>query len=278
MYDEALEAMDAVAGSKAELARRRPLATVLHAAMAGVYVGFGILLIFLLGAPFSAAGSPGTPLVMGATFGIALSLVVFAGSDLFTGNTLVMTSAALRRKIAWPAALRAMGLSYLGNLAGAMALAWLALRAGSFDKEPAHAFVVAVAAKKIGLGFWPLFFRGILCNWLVTLAVWSTFRMKTEAGKLTMIFWCLLGFIGSGYEHSVANMTLLTLANLLPHGPEVSWLGMAKNLVPVTLGNFLSGAVCMAGAYGYVTGRATRPAATVTAIETAGPSTRPKAA
>ena len=92
-----------------------------------------------------------------------------------------------------------------------------------------------------------LFLKGILCNWLVVLAVWCTFRLKSEPAKLIMVWWCLLGFVGSGYEHSIANMTLLTLANLLPNEGNhlISWSGMLNNLVPVTLGNIVSGVLFM---------------------------------
>lgn len=108
-------------------------------------------------------------------------------------------------------------------------------------------WILTVASKKMHASFYTLFLRGILCNWLVVLAVWCTFRLKTEVAKLIMIWWCLLGFVGSGYEHSIANMTLLTLANLLPnHGDfAISWSGMMHNLVPVTLGNIISGMLFM---------------------------------
>jgi nitrite transporter len=72
-----------------------------------------------------------------------------------------------------------------------------------------------------------------------------------------MIFWCLLAFIGSGYEHSVANMTLLTLANLLPHPDAISWGGMISNLVPVTIGNIISGSIFLGAAYVFVSGKKT---------------------
>lgn len=252
MYSDVLESIAGAAAAKVAFARNRLPAFLIHSAMAGAYVGLGIILIFVLGAPLSAAKSPVTSLVMGATFGIALSLVIMAGSDLFTGNTMILPVGALSGRISWAPVLPTLAYTYLGNLAGSVLVAWLAFQAGTFAADPGLTFVTAVAAKKMSLGFWPLFFRGILCNWLVVLGVWSCFRLKSESGKLIMIFWCLLGFVGSGYEHSVANMTLLTLANLLPHGPEISWAGLAANLVPVTLGNTVSGVLFMGAAYWYM--------------------------
>src|SRR5690242_13595152 len=91
--------------------------------------------------------------------------------------------------------------------------------------------------------------RAILCNWLVCLAIWTSARMTNDTAKCIAIFWCLFAFIGSGFEHSVANMTLLSIALLSEHPATVSLAGMAHNLLWVTLGNIVSGAVIMAAGY-----------------------------
>ncbi len=91
--------------------------------------------------------------------------------------------------------------------------------------------------------------RGILCNILVCLAVWCAFKLKEETAKLIMIFWCLFAFITSGFEHSIANMTLLSLSLMVPHPDTVSLAGLAANLVPVTIGNIIGGAVFIGAAY-----------------------------
>ncbi len=180
MYTETLGTLATVAANKARLARTRLPAYLLHAGLAGAYVGLGIILIFAFGTPLAAARSP------------------------FTG---------LIRVWYW---------SWLGNLVGSALVAVLVWQAHLFA-DPS--WVLTVAAKKMNSAWSVLFVRAILCNWLVVLAVWSYYKLKSEAAKLMMVWWCLLAFIGSGYEHSVANMTLLTLANLLPHGPEISWAG-----------------------------------------------------
>ncbi len=96
-----------------------------------------------------------------------------------------------------------------------------------------------------------LFVRGILCNWLVCLAVWLAVKIKSESAKLVMIFWCLFAFISSGFEHCVANMTLLSLGLLIPHGTDVSFTGMLHNLSWVTLGNIVGGAFFVGMAYAF---------------------------
>lgn len=249
MYNEVLETLSAAAANKAQLARARPLAYLLHSGLAGAYVGLGIVLIFALGTPLAAVKSALTGFLMAATFGIALSLVLMAGADLFTGNILIMAVGTLTGRSTWGDLGRVWLWSYLGNLLGSALVALLAWGAGTFA-DPS--LVAGVAAKKMNAPWGALFLRAVLCNWLVVLAVWSFFKLKSETAKLIMVWWCLLAFIGSGYEHSVANMTLLTLANLLPHGAGVSWTGWVWNLAPVTLGNIVGGAFLVGAAYWYI--------------------------
>jgi nitrite transporter NirC len=250
MYSDTIKAVAESAYAKAVLAKRSLPASLIHSAMAGAYIGLSIVLIFALATPFASAKLPGVSLIMGATFGIALSLVIFSGSDLFTGNTMVMTVGALSKRVTWKDFLRVLAFSYFGNLLGSVLVAFLSWQGGVFQVDPS--LVTAIAAKKMHAPFDVLFYKGVLCNWLVVLAVWSCFRLKSEAAKLIMVWWCLLGFIGSGYEHSVANMTLLTLANFMPHDATISWDGWVNNLIPVTLGNIFSGAVLMGMAYFFI--------------------------
>lgn len=239
----------AQAQAKADALKATPLGYFILSALAGVYVGFGIVLIFAIGAPFSAASHPATKLVMGASFGVALALVIFAGSELFTGNTMVMTIGVLKGKVS-PFSLGGVWIvSFAGNLAGSMALAWLVMKSGALGGAPQLGFVQKTVETKMNMDAGDLFFRAILCNWLVCLAVWSAMRTQNDAAKLIMIFWCLFAFIGAGFEHSVANMTLLTVGVLQSHPDTISWGGMVHNLVPVTLGNIVGGALFVGGAY-----------------------------
>jgi nitrite transporter NirC len=249
MTEDTIVAAGEAALSKAGFLRSHPLGYLLLSAMAGIYVGFGIVLIFAIGAPLLATNSPMAKLAMGASFGIALSLVIFAGSELFTGNNLIMTVGVLRRTVS-PAALAAIWLvSFGGNLLGSLGLAWLVAKSGVLAGAPHLAIIEKTAITKMSLPFGTLFVRGVLCNWLVCLAVWTAMRSKSESGKLIMIFWCLFAFIAAGFEHSVANMTLLGLALLQPHSALVSVAGFMHNMVPVTLGNIVGGGLFVGGAY-----------------------------
>jgi nitrite transporter NirC len=217
--------------------------------LAGIYVGFGIILIFTIGAPFAAASSAATKLIMGLSFGIALSLVIFAGSELFTGNNMFCLVGGLTGEIGWGKIFLLSFLCLMGNLIGSIALAWLVVASGTLSLPPQSDFVIKAVSSKMNLPILELFVRGILCNWLVCLAVWTACRTQNDAAKLILIFWCLFAFIGSGFEHSVANMTLLGIGLFLPHGDSISWYGFARNLIPVILGNIIGGGFFVGGLY-----------------------------
>ena len=218
-------------------------------ALAGVYLGFGIALIFSLGGPLAAAGSPAVKLVMGASFGIALTLVIFAGSELFTGNNMVGAIGGLSRSVTWSQVVQINFWSWFGNLAGSLALAWLVIQSGVFSKGPTTDLIEKVAAVKMSLPAWELFVRGILCNWLICLAVWTSGRTTNDVAKILLIFWCLFAFIGTGFEHSIANQSLLGMALFLPHEATISWTGFWYNQLFVALGNMVGGGVFVGGLY-----------------------------
>lgn len=216
---------------------------------AGIYVGFGIILIFAVGAPYAAQSSPALKLIMGTAFGVALTLVIFAGSELFTGNNMYCVIGGLVGSVRWWDVGRLFWWCYVGNLAGSVALAWVVAQTGVLSGPAQAALVTKITSSKMNLAAWPLFLRAVLCNMLVCLACWTSSRTKNDTAKILLIFWCLFAFIGSGFEHSVANMTLLTLGLLLPHGPSITLLGYAWNLSIVSVGNFVGGGLVIGALY-----------------------------
>ena len=239
MYREEIIAIGNAAKAKIEFLKKSPLGYLLASVLAGMFIGFGILLIFTIGGLLD--GAPYTKIIMGVSFGIALSLVVIAGAELFTGNNLVMTIGILEKQVRIGEAVRLWIVCWVGNVVGSIILALLFTAAGCAE-GPVGQFIAGGALAKMTLPVLPLFLRGVLCNILVCLAVWCGFRCKTESGKLIMIFWCLFAFITCGFEHSVANMTLLTISLLSPCGTAVTLGGYFYNLLVVTLGN-MTGAI-----------------------------------
>ncbi|HJU32005.1 MAG TPA: nitrite transporter NirC [Hyphomicrobiaceae bacterium] len=247
MYQKTIEQFAELAAAKAQALRRNPLGFLIASAMAGAYVGVGILLIFSVG---QAIDPSVRSLVMGASFGIALTLVVFAGSELFTGHTMFMAFGMLRGTISARDLQSSWALTWIGNLFGSALLAGIFYLGGGGQilKEGAD-LIFKVADYKMNSPALALVARGILCNWLVCLALWTSARATSDSAKCILIFWCLFAFIACGFEHSVANMTIFSVALLGNHPPQVSLVGMLHNLAWVTLGNAIAGVLFMAGAY-----------------------------
>ena len=239
------------AAAKVAFMNKDPLAYFVVSMLAGAYIGIGVLLAFTSGGLLT--GQPNARIVMGLTFGVALSLVVMAGAELFTGNNLAMAAGLLDKKVSWKDALKLWCICWVGNLAGGIILGGIYSLTG-LCTGPVGEFMVSAAATKMGLGPAALFARGILCNFLVCLAVWCAGKATSDAGKLIMVFWCLFAFITTGFEHSIANMTLFTVALLQPVHEAVTIGGFFYNLIIVTLGNIVGGAIFVAVPY-YIAGR-----------------------
>jgi len=249
MFKEEIDKVTSSAENKIQYMLKSPLGYLLLSALAGVYLGFGIVLIFSVGGPIAAGGGGAyLKLIMGASFGVALSLVIFAGSELFTGNNMVFAVGRLRKKVGVGSIVILFALCFIGNFLGSAFLGWLTVNSGSLTPD-AEALILKVSAMKMNLGAKEAFLRGILCNWLVCLAVWVSLRTQSDSAKLILIFWCLFAFIASGFEHSIANQSLLSMAMFLPHGPEISLAGFMHNQVFVTAGNMVGGGVMVGMIY-----------------------------
>lgn len=246
MFHDEFQAVGNAASTKVSLLKKNPLGYFALSMMAGMFIGFGILLIFSIGGMLNGASY--AKVIMGASFGVALSLVVIAGAELFTGNNFVLTAGMMQKKVSLKDTIVLWIVCYIGNLAGSIILALIYHYSG-LDNGSIGEFMAVGALAKMSASGLQLFMRGILCNMLVCLAVWCGFRTKSDSAKLIMVFWCLFVFITSGFEHSIANMTLLTSALLNPCGQAVTLSGYIHNLSWVTLGNMVGGIVFVAVPY-----------------------------
>lgn len=247
MYRETIDSVLAATDKKFELLRRSPSGFFVSAMLAGAYVGIGILLIFTLGAQ---APPEFRKLVMGCAFGIALTLVVIAGGELFTGYALSAVLAKHAGRATWADVFKSWWVSWIGNFGGCAVLVVLfALGGGGGLLAKPNTLLMDVASYKMNSSIVELFARAVLCNWLVCLALWMSARVTEDTAKCIVIFWCLLAFIACGFEHSVANMTLLLAALAGQHPSSVSVFGLGHNLLWVTVGNLVGGGVFVAGAY-----------------------------
>jgi nitrite transporter NirC len=222
------------------------------------------VLMLMVSTAFIADTSPSTKLVQGSVFGIALTLVVFAGAELFTGNVMVMIQGAMKRVVTPAELVFVWVASLIGNLVGSLAFSALVAATGVINAapqgklNPAGVALAGIVQGKVNLTGSQLFFRSLLCNFLVCLALWMAARTKSDAAKLICLWWALLAFVASGFEHSIANMTVFGLA-LFVHtiNPQThAHLGTVHNLIAnlaVTVpGNIIGGGLLVGVAYGWI--------------------------
>ncbi len=206
--------------------------------------------------------------VAGIIFGTGLMLVLVAGGELFTGNTM-MIAGVLDKKISWRAMLRNWGIVFPANLAGALLIAWMMFHTGLFDSGAAAlgGMTIKIAVYKVGLTALQAFLLGILCNWLVCLAIWMAAGARDVTGKLLSALFPIWLFVASGFEHCVANMYLIPAGILAKANPgwaraaldlgvepraleALDWGSFfVRNLLPVTVGNAEGGGLLVAGLY-----------------------------
>ncbi len=222
--------------------------TFVLALLAGAFIAFGGM-FFTVAITETGLGFGPTRLLGGAAFSLGLILVVVAGAELFTGNNLIVMAWASRR-ITLLQLLRNWLLVYFGNLAGAVATAAIVHWSGILGLGDGAAAGTArdIASAKVLLPFGEAFFRGVLCNTLVCLAVWLCVAAHSVVSKILAILFPITAFVALGFEHSVANMYLIPIG-YLAGAENVTVMTFLANLVPVTLGNIVGGSVLVALVY-----------------------------
>lgn len=228
--------------------------------LAGGFIGLGALFFTVVASdatlPFAISRVLG-----GVVFSLGLILVVIAGAELFTGNNL-MVMAWVQGRIPTLLLLRNLAVVYVANLVGAAGLAVLVYWSEHWRLGDIGAAAVKIAAGKVALPFAAAFFRGVLCNLLVCLAVWLAMAGRSVTDKVLAIVFPIAAFVACGFEHCIANMYLIPLGMLLaPAEAPIGIGGFVANLVPVTLGNLVGGAGMVGLVYYLIYGRGpSRPA------------------
>jgi len=246
---------------------------ILLGILAGVFIAFASEGSNM--AAFNLLANPATyglgKVLAGSIFGTGLMLVVIAGGELFTGNTMIIAG-VLDGQVRFAGMLKNWIFVYIGNLIGSVFIAYLMYLSGLFGSgaDLLGGMTIKIAVYKVGLTFIQAFVLGIMCNWLVCLAVWMASGAKDMSGKILAIFFPIWLFITSGFEHCVANMYYIPAGIMAKANPafveSASSLGataeklshlnwgafFVNNLIPVTLGNIVGGGVFVAAIYWFV--------------------------
>ncbi|WP_338786862.1 formate/nitrite transporter family protein [Metabacillus sp. FJAT-53654] len=252
MENEALILVEELALKKQKIYRQSPFIFILRSMLASMFIGFGVIVAFKAGNFFFIEHSPFAYPIAALTFGAAIILIAYGGGDLFTGNTFYFSYTAFRKKISWFEVLKLWLTSYAGNILGACFFALFILSTGLFADDSSTSFLLSVADKKVHLSTSELFFRGILCNWLVCLAFFIPMRLQGDGPKLFTMMLFVFCFFISGYEHSIANMCTFAIAFVSNPPDSFTIAGVIHNLIPVTLGNLIGGGILMGWMYYYV--------------------------
>lgn len=244
--------------------------TALLAVLAGAFIAIGGNFSTIVQAGGEALPYGVLKFIAGISFCVGLALVAIGGAELFTGNIL-MTMAFMSKKISFGKVLRNWAIVYFGNFVGALIIAGLIFGSSQFMQSHGQVGMVAlkIANTKCSLDFMQAFLMGILCNIYVCLAVWLLYACKTVADKVLAIILPITAFVAGGYEHSVANMFFLPLGYFIKIGANAKFWGdigksasdygaislkniLISNLVPVTLGNIVGGAIFVGLIYWFI--------------------------
>ena len=250
---EIAEKIDKVGVTKARLPA---ISMLMLAILAGAFIGLGAL-YFVIVKSDPSMGFAERQIIGGIVFSLGLILVIVAGAELFTGNNLLVMAWA-DAKITTYELMRNWAIVCVGNFIGAVGLAVLVflsahpeMNQGAIARE-----YINIAEAKVNLPFWTAFFRGVLCNALVCLAVWMALAGRTVVDKAVAIVFPISAFVAAGFEHSVANMYLIPLAMLLQEfegiqttSSLITGRGFFRNMVPVLLGNLIGGSVLVGFVY-----------------------------
>jgi len=254
--------VEAACRSKAKLSL---LSLLMLALLAGIFIAIGAEFYTLV--VFDSSLSTGLTRVLGGiAFSSGLILVLVAGAELFTGNCLIMMGFA-SKAVSYKHLLKNWGLCYAGNFAGSMIIVFLMYFTNQWKmgNYMLGAKAVLIAADKVNLTFLEAFSRGIMCNILVCLAVWLCFSARSVISKVAAIVFPITAFVASGFEHSIANMYFIPMGILLKQNDAVLNViyqtdpsaslgrlnveGFLWNILPVTAGNIIGGAIMVGLVY-----------------------------
>lgn len=249
-----VEILEAVAEKGAEKARAPFGRLAILSLMAGLYIALGYLGYLRVAAalPREWAGLGG---ILGAcVFPVGLVAVLLGGGELITGNMLVVAVAFFRRRISLGRLLRNWTIVTLGNLAGAVAAAWLFGHVVGLTEGALAERTIAAALLKVDQSFWPALVSGIGCNIFVGLGVWLAAGAKDFTGKILGCWLPVMAFVAIGFQHVVANMFIIPAA-IFTGASGLNWLDFCANAAPVFIGNAIGGAVFLGLSYSMAYGK-----------------------
>ncbi|WP_294374242.1 formate/nitrite transporter family protein [uncultured Clostridium sp.] len=249
MYSSDIDVITKMAEKKAKNANQRTGKYLGRAVVTGFYIMVAIILSYTMGAILYPKYPEVSKVLIAATFCFAIATVVFFSGELFTGNNFVMTVGMFKGKVDISSTLKVWLYSFIGNAIGLMIFGYLFVKSGASFNAIQH-YIEGVAYAKLEMPAYQMLLRGILCNLIVCLAYLSGIKMKSESGKLIMMFFSVFAFIIAGFEHSIANIGIFSIAYFALGGLPMALV--LKNLLFVVIGNIIGGGLILGGSMVYI--------------------------
>lgn len=237
-----IDAISLAAVNKADICNNHPVKYFIRSIMAGFYIVVATILSNVTGAVFFTTYPQIGRFLSSLLFSIAIVLVVFLGGELFTGNNMVMAMGVYTGKCKVSDMIKTWGMSYVGNFAGAFILSSMLVLSGA-SRTILTDYYDSFIYTKLSASSMELLLRGILCNFLVCLAVYTGMKLKSESGKMIIMFCVITAFVIAGFEHCVANMGTFTIGYMLLG--DIGTFSVIKSQILVTIGNIVGGALLL---------------------------------
>lgn len=249
MYSSDIDVITKMAEKKARNANEKTGKYIGRAVVTGFYIMVAIILSYTTGAILYPKYPEVSKVIVAATFCFAIALIVFLSGELFTGNNFVMIVGMIRGKTNISSTLKVWIYTFVGNSIGLIIFAYLFIKSGASFSAIQH-YIETIAYAKLELPVSQMIIRGILCNFIVCLAYLSGIKMKSESGKLIMMFFSVFAFIIAGFEHSIANVGVFSIAYFALGGLPMALV--FKNLLFVVIGNIIGGGLILGGSLAYI--------------------------
>lgn len=242
MFYSDITAISTSAANKAEVCNKQPGKYLVRSVVAGFYIVVATILSNVSAAVLYPEYPGVAKLLGGFLFSTAIILIVFIGGELFTGNNLTMAIGVYNGSCSLKDLGKVWLFSYLGNFIGAVFLSAIFVASGA-SRGALTKYYESIIFSKLELTPMELLLRGVLCNFLVCLAVWIGVRMTTESGKIMVMSLVIMTFVTTGFEHCIANMAIFSISEMMLGGLDMMLI--LKNMFFVTIGNILGGSVLL---------------------------------
>lgn len=233
------ELFNQLAMTKYHMSKDDPFRFFIRSVVAGMYLGIATIISYTLAVVLNNVSNEAAKIAFAGAFGIGLVIIVLLGSELFTGNCLTTMFPVFHKELKFSQILPMWGICYMGNYIGITFMMFLFIQSGGYQ-EALKAYLMTVITGKLHFNAMQLFIKGMLCNFIVCVAVYAGIKIKSESAKIIVMIIVVMSFVLPGFEHSIANMGTFSMG-FFALGNSLSWNGIILHMLLATLGNIVGG-------------------------------------